>query len=126
MSEFQRRLHAAEAEYAAKEHFRQQVEDAVFESHRNILLSLYCQRIRLLRRIAERNRLFPDVPSIDGGSPSSAYCNAAAHILSVTPEPIQRFFLATDLTTKDRLVAAVMEDGGIVCQTGYFSELPTC
>ena len=55
---------------------------------------------------------------------SPAWCNAAVHILTVADLGVQDFFLRAAPAVKDRLVEAVLDDGGIENLNGFFEELP--
>jgi hypothetical protein len=91
---------------------------AIFEQWRNGYINALCFSIRLH---AQAQRLHVKVPD---SSPSPAWCNAAAHILLVGDELLQDYFLRVPPEIRNRLVDAVLADGGLENIDGFFVELP--
>lgn len=91
---------------------------AIFEGWRNQYINSLCAYIRACA-IAKRRRV-----ALPEFSQSPAWCNAAAHILLVGDELLQDYFLRAPPELKNRLVEAVLADGGLDNIDGFFVELP--
>lgn len=111
-----------------REQFRdwltRQAVDAIFEEHRDRLITAYCRAIRIQNEIRRRNTILKDSkPFLDSLPQSPHWYSAAVQILSCAPEDVQRWFLSLDEKAKDECVQAVLEDGGVMTETGFFAEL---
>ena len=53
------------------------------------------------------------------------WCNAAVSILTIAPEDLQDYFLRSNDTIKNKLIAAVIADGGLTDLSGHFHEVPS-
>lgn len=99
--------------------------DAIFEEHRDRLITAYCAAIRLQYEIRRRNAMFKESkPVLDNLPESPQWYSAAVQILTCAPDDVQRWFLSLPEKEKDECVQAVLEDGGVVTDTGFFAELP--
>lgn len=118
MSKVQQVLHAEFMAGLQEESIMREVGRGIFEDWRDRYAAYLCQYIRLY---ASARRGKAQVPEAEW---SMAWCNAAVHLLTVGDELLQDFFLRADPRMKDRLVAAVLQDGGITNLAGFFVELP--
>ena len=117
-------LYRKQMQLIVEEGKERELANLIFPGHRDSLVSAYCALIRLHYEIRRRNQTFPNLKPKVLPPPSAAWCNAAVHILTVADEPTQRYFLASDDSVKNELVAAVLADGGIYNLDEFFVELP--
>lgn len=101
------------AEYAKTKAFA----EAVFRDWRNLYVAKLCAYIRLQDTAARRKVKLPVFRN-------RAWCNAAVHILTVADIEIQDRFLRATQGMKDRMVNAVLKDGGVFDLSESFVELP--
>lgn len=101
-----------------EEGLRRQLADGVFTEWRDRYVSYLAEYIRL---IAEAKRNGTVVPR---GEPTPEWANAAIHWLTIPDLAMQDYFLRADPELKNRLVCAVLADGGMENSTGFFVELP--
>lgn len=100
------------------EAFQRELAEAVFTEWRDLYIANLCAYIRTYREIRERGLSVPEPYR------SPAWCSAAVHLLTIADLDIQDYFLRADPDLKDKLVAAVLADGGITRLDGFFAELP--
>src|SRR6266478_5093584 len=96
MSHFHKFIHTQEIHALQEEGIQRQVLEGLFQEHRDRLISAYCAYIRIHDEVKWRNSMFPKDKPILVPDPDREWCNAAAHILTVADENIQRYFLAAN------------------------------
>ena len=128
MNSFQGLVSKFERTEAAKDHFNQQVVDSIFQEQRDRAITTYCAMIRFHYEIRRRNasmlHLKPFTFDKRRDDEDPGWCNAAVHILTVGDQSIQRFFLASDMQIRSRMVQAVIDDQGMCRADDFFVELP--
>lgn len=92
---------------------------AFFEDWRDRFVTLNAINIRQIRQMSDRNL---DVNNIVAFS--ADWSNAAIHVLTIPSETVQDWFLRSPITEKNKIVQAVLRDGGITNSRGTFIELP--
>lgn len=112
------RLHMVE------EGIRRQLLQGIFEEHRDRTIRNYCRMMRHHDAIDRFNEMFRESRRFPHPQPSRDWCSAAVHILVITDESTQRFFLSSEPAIQDRMVQCVLADGGAERFDGFWSELP--
>lgn len=87
----------------------------LFSEWRRQYSALCCEAVRCARKMRERGLKT---------SLRSEWCNAAALLLDSADVSIQDRFLRSKPEVKDRMVSAVIADGGLFDPKGFFVELP--
>lgn len=118
MSNLSALLHRELHRNLREEGFRRVLAEGVFTEWRDNLVSTYA---KLIRTVREAKVAGYHVTQLEHGVD---WCNAAIHWLTVPDVAMQDYFLRADPELKNKLVAAVLEDGGMETSTGFFVELP--
>lgn len=110
----------------------------IFAKQRESLIQVYAGYMRANHAVRNYNaevefynRIFPGTPKaqLPATIPARDWCSAAILILTHGTEELQKMFISSPFSTaftaeKDKLVQAVIDDGGLWCAEGSWSEIP--
>lgn len=118
MGKFQRLLHNQQVQQDIEDNDARTAAEWVFREWRNRYVAQLCAYIRTYTKAAEIGTELPTPLH------SLEWCNAAVSILTVAPVDVQDAFLRSKMPVKNRMVAAVIEDGYVADLDGRMIELP--
>ncbi len=115
MLKLQEVLYAISAEQIQKEADDRYFGEWLFSEWRERYIAILLKAVRHGYRMRERGFRTNVRPE---------WCNAAALLLELAPVQIQDQFLRSSVENKNRMVSAVLADGGVLDDRDRFVELP--